>query len=262
VNIKKGKMMKHAAKISGKFGVLGKLAAALALGFAMNAAHANDVITFEGLDSGVVGDSDYFIESGVMVTAYSNVADSAPGDLVGAIVDGKDLSTCFSLACPTNDNTTFYAGLNDGYLELDTTKAGQSIHVYGLDASFLGIGGNSYPAVAGLLQIQGFYASGGSATVRYNLAGPTGGNFDLQHFTTSTAFASQAFAAVDIFAYVCDTSGSCKAFQTDGAQFTVDNIDLGPSAVSAVPEPGSWLMLGLGLVGITAAARRRHNKRA
>lgn len=255
-------MMKHAAEISGKFGVLGKLAAAMALGFAMGTAHA-DTVTFEGFDPTFVGDSDYFEQAGVYLTGYSNVVGSQPGDLVGAIVDGSDLAggPCYGLACPTNNQTTFYAGLNDGILQLDPTATGQSIHVYSVDASFIGATqGGTYPVVSGLLQIQGFYANGASDTVRFNLAGPTSGNFNFKTYTTSAAFAAEGFAAVDIFAYVCDTSGSCKAFQNNQGQFAIDNINLGPT-VSAVPEPASWLMLGLGLAGIAAAARRK-NKRA
>lgn len=247
-------MMKHAAKTIGK---LNKLCAALALGLAMGAAQANTIIDFEGLDSGFVGDSDQFIQNGLYLTAFSNVATSSPGDLVGAIVDGNDLSICGNAACPTNNKTTFFAGLNDGVLQLDPVAAGGAIHVYGFDASFIGaFAGASYPAVSGLLQVQGFFADGSSDAIRVNLAGPTGGNFNFQHFATSAAFAAEGFAEVAFFGYLCDTSGSCKAFQTDGAQFALDNIDLGP-AVSAVPEPGSWLMLSLGLAGMTAAARRQ-----
>lgn len=255
-------MMKHAAEISGKFGVLGKLAAAMALGFAMGAAHA-DTVTFGGFDPTFVGDSDYFEQAGVYLTGYSNAIGSQPGDLVGAIVDGSDLAggPCYGLACPTNNQTTFYAGLNDGILQLDTTTPGQSIHVYSLDASFIGaVQGGSYPITSGLLLVQGFYADGSSTYTQFNLAGPTTGSFNFKTYNTSAAFAAQSFAAVDIFAYVCDVSGSCKAFQTNQGQFAIDNINLGPT-VSAVPEPASWLMLGLGLAGITAAARRK-NKRA
>jgi hypothetical protein len=255
-------MMKHAADTSSKSGRVRKLCAALALGFAtMGAAQANNVITFEGLDSGFVGDSDQFVQKGLYLTAFSNVNVSHPGDLVGAIVDGSDLSTCVNLACPTNNQTTFYAGLNDGVLQLDPVAAGGAIHIYGLDASFIGaVAGASYPVVSGLLQIQGFYANGTSDLVRLSLAGPTGGDFNFQHFDTGAAFAAEGFAEVAIFGYVCDVNRSCQAFQTNQGQFALDNIDLGPAA--AVPEPASWLMLSLGLAGIAAAARRqRKNSR-
>jgi PEP-CTERM motif len=262
VNIKKGKMMKRTAKTNSKPGGVRKLCAALALGFVMGAAQANTVIDFEGLDSGFVSDSDQFVQQGLYLTAFSNVNVSSPSDLVGAIVDGSDLSMCFNLACPTNNKTTFYAGLNDGVLQLDPVAAGGAIHIYGLDASFIGaVAGASYPAVSGLLAVEGFNADGTSDLLRFNLAGPTAGSFNFQHFSTSAAFAAEGFAEVAIFGYVCDVSGNCKAFQTNQGQFALDNIDLGP-AVSAVPEPGSWLMLALGLAGIAAAARRqRKNSR-
>jgi len=258
-------MMKHAAKISGKFGVLGKLAAALAVGFAMNAAQAaNNIVTFEGIDSGFVGDSDYYEMNGIDFAAYSNVSGATPGDLVGSVVDGNDLAggPCYGLACPTNNKTTFFTVVNDGVVEITPVDPAGSVHVYGLDASFVGaVQGGSYPLTAGILNIQGLTATGTVSNASFNLAGPVGGNFSFQHFSTDAAFAAQNFIAVDIFGYVCNTAGNCKAFQTNQGQFALDNIDLGPAAVSAVPEPSSWLMLGLGLAGIAVAARRK-NKRA
>lgn len=265
-------MMKHAKEIRAKFGVLGKLAAALAVGFAMNAAQAtNNIIDFEGLPIATFGASDGnadgfvfhgdgFEQYGVTLGAYAYVDQPTSADFVGTVVNGSDVqNTCFNLACPVNNPSTFYGALNDGYVELSAAP-GQSLHVYGLDASFIGdYAVASYPTVAGLLRIDGTLADGTTTTITFDLAGPTKGDFNFQHIDTGAAFAAQDFVYVDIFGYVCNTSGDCKAFQTDEGQFALDNIDLGPSAVSAVPEANSWLMLSLGLAGITVAARRRNN---
>ena len=66
-------------------------------------------------------------------------------------------------------------------------------------------------------------------------------------------FASQGFAEFAIFGYSCDFSGKCAAFETNAGQFALDNVNM---QISAVPEPGSWMML-LGGFGTIAAFRRR-----
>ncbi|HEV7814272.1 MAG TPA: NF038120 family PEP-CTERM protein [Janthinobacterium sp.] len=235
-----------------------KLFAAVLLGAAfsaMPAAHAG-TIDFEGIGNGLVGDSDTFQQAGLYLTAYSNAIGAQPGDLVGAVVDGSDLGggLCVNLACPGNNSSNFYTGLNDGYLQLDVTNPANHISILGFDASFIGaIAGGSYPAVSGLLQIQGFFADGSSDLRRYALSGPVGGSFNFEHFITDTAFASENFAAVDVFAYSCDASGNCLAFQDNKGQFAIDNIAV------TVPEPSTYLMMLLGLASVGAAALRRRS---
>ena len=47
-------------------------------------------------------------------------------------------------------------------------------------------------------------------------------------------------------------------FETDGIAFEVDNIAVGLSNRSQVPEPGSLALLGAGLLGFVATRRRKH----
>lgn len=233
------------------------LAAVLALGAGTVQA---STITFEGLTSGYVGDSDTFIQNGLYVTGYSIAARAQIGDRIGAIVDGSNLSFCSPLACPTNNATTFYAGLNDGVLQFDPLSVGSSIHVYGVDASFIGaVVGANYPINSGMLQIQGFFADGSSTYNRFFLGGPVDGSFNFQNFTTSAAFAANAFASVAIFGYSCNSVGSCTAFRDNTAQFAIDNINITVDGTNgaAVPEPGTWAMLGLGLAMMTASRRKK-----
>lgn len=212
-----------------------------------------EVIDFNKTDNQFMGHDDYFLSDGgnFWLSAYSNVVGAQPGDLVGGVFDGSDPQGC-GIACPTNNATNYYGVLNDGILQIDAAKVGGTVSILGFDASFLGHAqGVSYPAVAGLLRVQGFYANGTSLYETYQLAGPVGGNFQFQHYDTSSAFGAQQFSSVAFYGFSCNTAGSCGAFSSNKGQFALDNV------VAAVPEPSTYAMLLLGLAGIGFAARRR-----
>jgi hypothetical protein len=221
---------------------------------AMPAAQAS-VIDFEGDDLPLlVGHLESFSTAGVLLTGYS-VDDAAyPGDSVGMIADGSDPGVCANLACPTNNSSHYYMGLNDGALFIDPGTVGGTFKFSSFNASFIGADASAvYPAVAGLVRVQGFY---GDQTIYedFALVGGAGG-VQFQSYTTSTAFSSIAFDEVAIFGFTCDSAGSCSAFSTNKGQFGIDNINIG--LASAVPEPSAYLMMMLGLAGVGAAARRR-----
>jgi hypothetical protein len=75
----------------------------------------------------------------------------------------------------------------------------------------------------------------------------------MQNYTVPEYFASTAFTEIAFFTYGCDYDGNCLAFGSNTGQFALDNIGM---EVSAVPEPGTWMML-LGGLGTVAALRRR-----
>src|SRR6185437_14426513 len=62
------------------------------------------------------GHGDEFYQNGFWLDPFSASPDALFGDLVGALVDGSDLSTCFSILCPSNNPTKFYTSVNDGAL--------------------------------------------------------------------------------------------------------------------------------------------------
>ncbi|PHV17177.1 PEP-CTERM sorting domain-containing protein [Janthinobacterium sp. BJB303] len=226
-------------------------AAILALSAAWAPAAVADVINFDNLDSQFVGHGGSLEFYNFLLTGASNVPGASYGDLVGAVFDGTDPAAC-GMACPTNNTSNYYASLNDGVVYLNPAHYGGSVSLKGFDASFIGYAqGVSYPAVAGLLRVQGFYADGSSLYETYQLGGPVGGNFQFQHYNTSANFGSQQFASLAFFGFTCNTAGSCSAFSSNKGQFALDNI------VATVPEPSTYAMMLLGLAGIGFAARRR-----
>lgn len=226
------------------------LAATLLCGAAVAPVQAQ-VVTFDGLPYPLLHHGDSFEQAGLLLTALSNDSAAQPGDLVGALVDAGDSGACAALACPVDHVGTYYAGLNDSVLYLNAAQPGASFRIKSFDAGFIGAdSGATYPGVAGLLQVQGFDANGGTAYETYALAGPGSAGFSFSHYATSAVFGNQDFTTVAIFAYACAYGTGCVAFSNNQGQFAIDNI-------SAVPEPATCVLMLAGLVGIGARLRRR-----
>jgi len=235
------------------------LAAAALVGLGSSAQAV--VITFDGLADSpyalnmpLLAHGDEFYQGGFLFDPFSNQAGAQNGDIVGAIVDGADVAnTCFSVACPTNNSTKFYTALNDGVLYMAAQNGG-SFSLKGLDASFVGAAGDVLPTTTLLLRMQGTKAGGGLMTAQINLPGPgSNGQLSFQSYITTGAFATQQFTEIYFYGLACNASGSCSAFSSDKGQFALDNINV----AAAVPEPSSWLLMGLGLSAFAAFARRR-----
>ena len=226
-------------------------------------AHASTVtLDFESLADHLLGHNQTLAADGLLLTGFSNEAGARTGDFVGGIFNGADGRLCASLACPSNDASQYYAATNDGVLFIDPAKAGTTFAVKSFDASFVGAyADGAYPATAGYLEIQGYFADGSYNYIDVPLFGPEAdtGEFNFYHYQLTGGFGSQQFIGLGLFGYVCDSgSGSCSAFNSNRGQFALDNLVLDVvSPASAVPEPASYASLLLGLAGIAAALRRR-----
>jgi hypothetical protein len=239
---------------------------ALALAALPAAQAATGTIKFESAPLGPIGSydptagptyDDVFISDGFYVSAFTNSSLGQKGDLVASVVDGSDVyNTCWNMACPTSDSNSsnYLTALNDGVIDIFHTDPQQTFNVKSFDASFLGnFDGGTFPAVSGVLRVQGFLAGGGYLTQDFALDGPGADGFEFGHYTTTGAFATAEFTEILLFGFACETSGGCSVFSTNRGQFAIDNI----ATAAAVPEPSTWLMLGAGLLAIGAATRRR-----
>jgi hypothetical protein len=199
---------------------------------------------------------DEFLQGSYYFDPFSNASNAQFGDLVGAMINGSDLSTCFSVLCPTNNTSTFLGSLNDGAVAFGRLD-GQTFNVNGFDASFLGASGSTLPPVSGLLRLQGFTSSGATLTQTFQLAGPNeGGQLGFSSYLTSGSFASTQFATVYAFGFACNAGGACNAFSTDRGQFALDNLNV----TTAVPEPETTAMFAMGLLAMGGAVRRRRKQ--
>lgn len=237
--------------------LLPRLTMAAAATVCAGASHAT-VITFDAPIDTTFADfapllvhNDEITTQGFFVDTYSTKDGAQAGDLVGALIDGSDLaSTCVGLVCPTNNASTFLAALNDGYLAIGRLD-GAGIGLTGFDASFIAAPGAAVPSVSMILRVVGVTGGVGVAQQDFNLPGPTAGAYSFAAYAGNAALSTGQFDYFAIYGYACDASGSCSR-ALDKAQFAIDNVNL-----AAVPEPASWLLMGLGLAAAGAMVRRR-----
>ena len=234
---------------------LPQLAVATAAVLSMGAAQAVAIDFDHAIDSTfapfipMLGHSDEIQTQGYFVDVYSTKAGAAAGDLVGALVDGTDLSNvCQGLVCPSNNASRFLAALNDGVPvigRLDNT----AFKVTQLDASFIAASGDVVLPTSLLLRLIGYSGNTQMYSQDFFLPGPVAGAYSFATYSLSNANAATGITELDIYGFACTTATSCTR-SLDKGQFALDNIN-------AVPEPSEWLLLGLGLVAVGAVVRSR-----
>jgi hypothetical protein len=245
------------------------LCASLIGALAALAAPANAaVVTFDAVQNIATsqlnpGDTAYntgdaFTEAGFTLRV-GNSATADPGEvgLVGALVDSDNAFACFLTACPVSSGSTYFAGLNDGTLNL-TIAGAAGFRIDGLRYAFvapvLGLTNGSY----GQLVLTGITQAGSTISVASDLPGQdAAGRFTFDQFMVDPAFRNTTLTSLTLNACLFDGLGGCTSerFVTQNqAQFALDDLDL-----TVIPEPTSIALTLLGLAGLTSVSRRRRS---
>lgn len=236
---------------------LGKLFAIAVAAAALAAPAQAGTIMFEGGAGAAYGSGDTYSEGGYNF-GFSSPHPDSDGTLVGVNIDGSDPSWCASMACPTGTSGAYYGSMNDATVSI-WSESGNPFRLRGFDASFIGhtpaLGG--YMDTVGLILVRGLTTTGAILEEDFWLNGPGDNGFAFDSFSATTMF-DNAFTELLMIGFACGNDGFCRAYQSNLAQFALDNVILVADGAAEVPEPASSLLFGLGLMGLLARARRRN----
>lgn len=172
------------------------------------------------------------------------------GDLVASIIDGSNQGDICAdgVRCPQNNQSNYYGLLNDGYVYLGR-EDNQQFQLKSLLASNIGVG-DTLPA-SSFIRVKGFQGTTGVETDLL-LSGLSNGEYNFSALTLNTSFSDMYFDYVRFLGVSCTntnftgcTNGNFKV------NFALDNI-----LTATVPEPSTWLLMGLGMLGIAGLRRR------
>lgn len=218
---------------------------AIAASVAIPAASAA-AINFDSLSPDIYAAGDSFLEGNYTFTVAAGPDDMGFAGAIGSTA----ADACFLLDCPVGNDSQFYLGLNDGSLRIDST-VGMGFTLGKFDASFVGPIAANIPFSVARLVVSAHDYLGQTYVTSFELPGQ---NADGLWEFSGFAFDAPKLILKDIAFAACltDANGSCVPFGANQAQFGLDNLD-----VSTVPEPGSALLIALGLAGLGFAYRRK-----
>jgi hypothetical protein len=221
-----------------------------------------DVVNFESLPASANLSGETLSEAGYNMLLVEGPLAAGYG-LVGAtgvIIDSSNPFSCDIIACPLGASGNYLAVVNDGAVQLSHPGQLSGFSLTGFDFAFMPpapVPVGSY----GQLQLTGMNWQGTTISTRLDFPAQNAqGTFLFGSADLSAAFRANVFSSLTISACLFDGQGGCfNSFDNPAfnqAQFGIDNLNL-----TAVPEPGSFLLFGLGM-GALGLARRRAARRA
>ncbi|MCW7541060.1 NF038120 family PEP-CTERM protein [Aquabacterium sp. A7-Y] len=198
-----------------------------------------EVLDFEAVAPGLYADGEDFQQDGWRFSVGGDFGsiDSAAG--------------CFIVVCPSGNDTQFYGGFNDSRLVLERSDGG-AFSLLGFDAALVAPLKFGSGVAGGQLVLQATTTAGARVFSSWDL-GQSGadGSFAFQSFAGAALGAFGAVSSIDFFACIYGEGGACLNPSGNLGQFALDNLSLVP-----VPEPGSVVLLALGLGGLAGFGRR------
>ncbi len=211
-----------------------------------------DTIDFESQLPDIFAGGMSFTDHGFNLLVIDSPFSSTGDGLAGALVNGADPYTCVNAVCPAGNDSSYYAGLNDGAVKLTGSDA-RGFRLSAIDYAFVSpIGGLPTGLQPGKLTISAEKVGGGTVYAELDFSALNGNSASpFVHAGLSAQFGTAAYSSVVFSSCLFDGNGGCSPYGNQ-AQFAIDNIE-----VTAVPEPQTYAMLGLGLAAIGLLSRRR-----
>lgn len=220
------------------------------------------VITFEGQE-GPAFNQQSFNEAGYNVAFVDPGAAAPPNTvLIGRFINGSDPASCSPSTCPTDNPTTYFDLLNNGFIDITANTPGATFRFSSLDASLIATPGRDLGLFPGALQVIGIRADQSQTAIQFNIPNA----LDFQTFNAADvdgglAFSQEDFVEIAIVGFGCNRAGQCGGLNGTPGEIGLDNIvlsdlpDTGPGG--QVPEPATLSLLAFGLMGMGARLRRR-----
>lgn len=199
-------------------------------------AHASTVIDFEGdALAGLYFPGDSFSQGGFTMTVNYDFG------IVGLAGDLGNVA-------PSGNSTQFFFNSNDGYLSV-TTSNGVAFSLDGFSAAFVPLIPAPVPNPTIAIVAGGINTSNNFVGYFFGLGSSATNSFPFLTYNTTGLFVDM----VEVQFYTCAVVGnSCSFTPGNNNQFALDDI-----RVTAVPEPGTWALMALGIAGLMVRSRRR-----
>ncbi|SFD07003.1 NF038120 family PEP-CTERM protein [Massilia yuzhufengensis] len=216
-----------------------KLAVMAAIASACASASAG-VVTFETFLPGIYTNGEQLVNDDQQITVRGQ------GGFDGALINGRDPSSCDLAVCPAGNSTNYYTALNDGGFSF-SLLSGNTFGLSSIDFGFvLPIDMVLNFSVGKLMLMTN---DGTTASRDFSLQN-AGGDYTFTRWNFGNTFSQGAFSEVTFSACLYDGLGDCVNPAGNQAQFAVDNL-------AFVPEPGTVALVSLSLMGMLGARRRK-----